>query len=173
MVKRPLRRSGFSKIVLVPILLTALTAIMLTIMVLTTTTNNLTPYSFQRSVDIWVENNNVYVNVSVSLPGAVYYYYYGVYYYYYYYQGIYYAVPSIKVMVSLERFTGNTPSMIRFSFLELSLTNPKGQVVFHNLVSGSYRVKVLFWNDFLTLLSSRSEGWIPMAYPVFKNVTIT
>ena len=135
------------------------------------------PFMLQRTVDIWVEDRSIYVNVSVFVPGALYYYYYYYNYGYYYYTGYYYYYVGIpvKVMVVLEDISNNKTLIKRFHSLELVAggTNYQGQVVFYNLEPGHYRVKVLFWNDFLIKLKERGEGWIPMAYPEFKEVVIS
>jgi len=118
------------------------------------------------------------IDVSVRLPGPQYYYsYYSYYYYnyYYYYGGVSRAIP-VKVIVAVERlYNGSLPELVRMETLSLEAYGVyhEGYAHFTGLEAGEYRVKVLFWNQLLSVLHERGGSWRPRASPyvVVGNVT--
>lgn len=111
------------------------------------------------------------IDVSVTLPGPQYYEYYEYYTYYYYYTTTPGVVP-VKVIVAIEDLSDPTaPRLARLAELDLQAhgSNNVGSVSFTGLEPGRYRVKVMFWNQLLSVLHSTGGSWKSYASPVIEE----
>lgn len=110
------------------------------------------------------------ITVNVKLPGPGYYSYISGYYSGYSYTsgyGSYYGSPiPVKVVVAVET-ASSSPGLVAYRVLDLEAygANNTATVSFTGLSPGSYRVKVLFWNDLLSTLQSENGLWKSLAQP--------
>ena len=128
------------------------------------------------SVDIRFGDGRI--DVSVTLPGPQYYSYYTYYTYYtyyYYYSTVQGTIP-VKVIVAAEKLYNATgaPQLVRLAVLPLEAygNNNAGSVSFTGLEPGSYRVKVMFWNQLLSVLRGSGGSWESYADPVIREGSV-
>ncbi len=154
-------------------------AILISILVVSTPlATTLTPYQLDHryTVEVSVQNNNLFVSVKLPTPSMYYTSYYGYYGYYSYYEYYGYAVTGIPitVIIALAKYVDSVPQLYGLYVVKLVAFGTPNQatVAFYNLEKGNYTLQVMFWNDLLHKLSAAGEPWIPLAYPYTKPITI-